>query len=277
MSPDSESATTLLYVSRTTEATSVPGLIDVFSVPNYSLVGQITDGIDKPQGLAVDKDGNLYVANLHGKSITVYKPGQTIPSLKLAQPDNPDAVAVGSNGYVYAADVDGGIDVYPPGATSPIRRLTNDAIANAGGVAVSSSNDVYAAGVGNSYSPAVVEFAKATGSGKNLGLTGLYGDLEGVILDGDNLIVSDFSLGAVLTYALGKTSPSSTIKAFSAEHSAINEAGNEIYVPEHKSDRVGVYDYPSGTLVTTILIGGFANGAALSPAATTNNAVSHAP
>ena len=28
-----------------------------------SLVGQITDGIDQPEGLAVDTKGNLYVAN----------------------------------------------------------------------------------------------------------------------------------------------------------------------------------------------------------------------
>jgi hypothetical protein len=45
-------------------------LTGVFSVPRCSLVGRITDGISQPQGLAVDKYGNLYVANLNAKTVT---------------------------------------------------------------------------------------------------------------------------------------------------------------------------------------------------------------
>jgi hypothetical protein len=48
----------------------------------------------------------------------------------------------------------------------------------------------------------------------------------------------------------------------------MNEADNEISVPEGDRDRVGLYTYPAGKRVTTIPIGGFAAGAALSPRAT---------
>jgi hypothetical protein len=146
MSPDRKKAKTLLYASGV--ITTGLGFVDVFSVPKYSLVGQITDGINWPEGLAVDKNGDLYVTNLFSNTVTIYQPGGTSPSLTLTVPNEPADVAVGSNGYVYVAEgYADGIDVYPPGATSPSRRLTNpDLDYGVGGVAVSSSNDVYADG-----------------------------------------------------------------------------------------------------------------------------------
>lgn len=260
ISPDAKKQK-LLYVS--------DAFVEIYSVPKYSLVGQITEGINEPDGLAVDKHGNLYVANYVGRTVTIYRPGETSPSLTLTEPDYPVDVAVGSNGYVYACDLKGGVDVYQPGATSPIRRLTNPDLAGGVlGVAVDSSNDVYAAGETAYYSaPAVVEFAKARGPGKNLRLTGLF-EPTGVIVEDKYLIVSDVYEGLILTYAPGQTSPSSTFTAPYPERSVINKAENVIYVPEHyyTPRQVGVYDYPSGTLVTTVSVGGYPGGAALSPA-----------
>ncbi len=262
MSPDrKKKKKQLLYVSDEAQ-----GIIDVFSVPSYSEVGQITSGIDQPEGIATDKKGNLYVSNLSGGTVTVYKPGGTSPSLTLTESDGPDDVAVGSNGYVYAGDDGGGIDVYPPGATSPSSRLTNsDLDEGVFGVGVDASNNVYAAGYG-SPGPAVVEFANASGSGTNLGLTGIEGP-TGVLIDKHNdVVVSDFDLSEVLVYPPGQTSPSATISATDTDRSAVNEKEKKIYVPEGPNYQVGVYDYPKGTAVTTITIGSFASGAALSPA-----------
>lgn len=263
MSPDTRKTKTLLYVSRTLSST---GLVDVFSVPKYSLVREITDGIDKPEGLAIDSEGNLYVADLDSNAVTVYRPRGTSPFLTLNVPDSPLDVAVGSNGYVYVGDEAGDVDVYQPGATSPRLRLTNPSLTRVTGVAVTSSNDVYAdgeSGSSSSYTPAVVKFTNAARSGKNLGLTGLVGTLAGVIVADHDLIVTDFDSNEILTYPLGQTSPSSTISVGCPVRPAINKAENKIYVPETCSYfTVGVYDYPSGTLVTNLPIGG--TGAALS-------------
>jgi hypothetical protein len=251
----------LLYVSD-----EGSGVIDIFSVPSYSEVGQITSGLDQPEGIATDKKGNLYVSNLSGGTVTVYKPGGTSPSLTLTEPDGPDDVAVGSNGYVYVGDTDGGVDVYPPGATSSSSRLTNsDLDEGVYGVGVDASNNVYAAGLGSS-GAVVVEFADASGSGTNLSLTELE-EPSGVLIDKHNdVVVSDGELGAVLIYPPGQTSPSSTISATGADRSALNKNESEIYVPEGGNDQVGVYDYPKGTAGTTISIGNFTSGTALSPA-----------
>lgn len=260
MSPDGKIAKRLLYVS--VDISGSLHFVNVFSVHDdarrESLVGQITDGIDQPEGLAVDTKGNLYVANLDSNTVTVYGPRETKPSLTLNVPDRPLDVAVGSNGYVYVGDEAGGIDVYPPGATSSSRRLTNSSLTVVAGVAVSSSNDVYAAGGSDNSSyatAAVVEFAKAKGSGKNLGLTGLYGRLPGVIVTGNDLIVTDFDAGEILTYPLGQTSPSSAISVDSPVRPALTEAEHKIFIPSTDSGNTGVYDYPSGTFVTNIQVG----------------------
>jgi sugar lactone lactonase YvrE len=261
MSPERKKKKKLLYVSD-----EAHGIVDIFSVPKYSMVGQITDGINQPEGLATDKKGKLYVSNLSGNTITVYKPGATSPSLTLTDSDGPDDVAVGSDGYIYAADVAGGVDVYPPGATSPSTRLTNSALTYAAGVALDASNNLYADG-NNGSGGAVVKYANASGSGTNLGLTGLL-EPSGVIVDKhNNLVVSDFGLSEILIYPPGQTSPSGTITVPSADRSALNKPENVIYGPEGFNYGAGVYEYPGGTLVTTIPIGGFTTGAALTPVA----------
>jgi sugar lactone lactonase YvrE len=278
MSPDIKKKKKLLYVSDAgTEGHEKHGRIDIFSVPGYSLVGQIRKGVDGPDGLTVDKKGNLYVANGFNRTITVYKPGTTSPSLTLTQPKSygPLDVAVGSNGYVYVSDTYGGVDVYPPGATSPSTRLHNPALTHAGGVAVDASNNVYADGTRNSTQGAVVKYANASVTGTNLGLTGLNYP-AGVIIDKNkNVVVSDWGQSEILIYPPGKTSPSETIAVPFPDRSAINKSENLVFAPEGSYYYcpscyfvVGVYDYPSGTLVTTIGIGGQATGAALSPAPT---------
>ena len=258
----------LLYVS---EADG--NNVDIFSLPGHARVGLITSGLSQPEGIATDAKGNLYVSNLNANTITVYKPGETSPSLTLTEPDGPDDVAVGGNGYVYVADVGGGVDAYSPGATSPTSRLTNSSLGTVSGVAVDALNNVYAAGVAGSHGShgpaAVVEFADARGSGKNLDLKQL-GQPAGVLLDNKNdLVVSDYGGNLIEIYPSGKTSPSSTFPATHPGRSALNEQENHIYVPKTYNNTLVVYDYPEGTrrLTIRLTLGFFASGTALSPPA----------
>jgi hypothetical protein len=261
ISPDKKKKKQMLYVSDEGD-----GRIDIYSVPAYSLTGQITSGIAQPEGIATDKKGNLYVSNLSGGTVTVYPPGQTSPSLTLTESSGPDDVAVAKNGYVLAGDVGGGVDVYPPGQTSPTARLTNAGIEyGVDGVGVDANNNVYAAGYGNA-GAAVVEFTNMSGSGTNLGLTGLVGP-AGVLVDKHgNIVVSDYSNSLIDIYPSGQTSPSSTISVTNPDRSAINKKQNDIYAPQGANDTADVLSYPGGASVTSISIGNFTSGTALSPA-----------
>jgi hypothetical protein len=248
-----EKEKSLLYVSDEGDQR-----IDIFSVPKYHLIGQITQGIDSPEGIAVDGNGSLYVSNLASDTVTVYKHGQSTPSLTLTEPDGPDDVAVAKNGDLLVGDTYGGVDVFPPGATYPKARLLNPAISFVGGVGVDASNNVYAAGVPG----VVIKFAKMKGPGTNLGLTGLT-EPTGVLVDQHgNLVVSDNGTNLIDIYPPGQTSPSSTISVDQPERIALNNGQNQIYAPQGNDALVSVFAYPSGTRITWIEIGKLTTGVA---------------
>jgi hypothetical protein len=262
ISPDRHHKKKLLYASD-----EGAGSINIYKLPALTLVGQITSGIVQPEGIATDKHGNLYVSNLSGDTVTVYKQGQTSAFLTLTETGGPDDVAVATNGYVFVGDISGGVDVYPPGATTPSTRLTNSAVSGGAlGVAVDSHNNVYAAGVSTQQTPAVVEYANMSGSGTNLGLTGLENP-TGVLVDNHgNLVVSDFVAGLVDIYAPGKTSPTSTITVPEADRTSINKGENTLYVPQGPVGNIDIVTYPGGSSTGMLSIGNFVSGTASAPA-----------
>ncbi len=250
----------LLYVSDEGD-----GVIDIFKLPSLSLIGQITTGLSQNEGIATDKHGNLYVSNLGDGTVTVYKQGQTSPYLTLTDSNGPDDVAVAKNDYVLAGDIGGGVDVYPPGATSPSSRLTNSAISDVDGVGVDSHNNVYAAGSGGG-GAVVVEYTNMSGSGTDLGLTGLSSP-SGVLIDNlSNLVVSDFGASLIDIYPPGHTSPSGTISVANPDRTSIKNTENTLYVPQGFNDSVDILRYPSGSSIGTLGFSNFISGTATSPA-----------
>ena len=88
-----------LYVSDT--ANSVVYIYELAKT-GASLIGEITDGLNGPFGLTVDKSGNLYVANQNTPgNVLIYPPGKTSPSLTLSEGlTTPQGVAVDASGNV---------------------------------------------------------------------------------------------------------------------------------------------------------------------------------
>jgi sugar lactone lactonase YvrE len=196
----------LLYVSD-----ELNDVIDIYSVPGYSRVGQISNGIEDPEGIATDKNGNLYVANFFNGTVTIYKPNTTSPYRTLTDPHALNDVAVTKNGYVVAGDYQGGVDVFAPGGTSPSTRLTNSGISSVSGVGVDANNNVYAAGTNASSEGVVIEYADMSGGGTNLGLQDLESP-RGVLIDKDNnVVVSDVGAGKVLIYPQGRKARTITL------------------------------------------------------------------
>ena len=136
--PSVNSKSRLLYVSD-----ELNNVIDIYSVTGFSRVGQISNGIEDPEGIATDKNGNLYVANFFNGTVTIYKRNTTSPSLTLIESHATEDVAVATNGYVLAGDGAGGVDVFAPGATSPSTRLTNSGISSVFGVGVDGCEKIF--------------------------------------------------------------------------------------------------------------------------------------
>jgi hypothetical protein len=109
----------LVYV-----ASSSNNTIYVFD-RNGQATGTITDGVNQPVGLYVDAQHDLWVANPGANDVLVFKRGASSPSVTISDPNAPNDVAQCPNGTTYVTDAGGlgGIGVYPPGHTTPVRRL----------------------------------------------------------------------------------------------------------------------------------------------------------
>lgn len=67
-------------------------------------------GLGAPDGLALDAAGNLYVALAMGGGVEVFPPGSTTPSFKYSNIEDPVSVVVDSNNVVYIGIGDNGGD-----------------------------------------------------------------------------------------------------------------------------------------------------------------------
>lgn len=88
-------------------------------------LGEITDGVNGPYGLFVDKNGTLYVANETGQTVTAYAAGATEPSTTWSEDlKNPHYPIVDGNGDLFVSNQGNGTVVeYRPGSTSAYRVL----------------------------------------------------------------------------------------------------------------------------------------------------------
>jgi sugar lactone lactonase YvrE len=237
---------------------------------NQAPIGQITDGIETPEGANVDGKGNLYVTNTSANTVTEYARGRVKPSFTYsAGLTNPAGVAVDRNQNVYVTSLSpASIEVFPQASNSPSEKITDIpypidiAIDGAGNAYVTSYTTAFNSGE-------IVEYSPGSAHGRNLGIvTDAPG---GIALDAaGDIVTSDQRLPGVLVFPPGQTSPSETFaqNTLDPDPVRLNRAEQKIYVGDSVGNAVYVYDYPGGTLVDTITDGvDGPNGLALDPAA----------
>jgi hypothetical protein len=191
------------------------------------LVGMITKGATRTEGVWIDSKGTLYVENGEQypaqADVQEYKHGVTSPFRTITQGlDLPGAVAVGRDGTVYVNQLGQGgggtigvVVLYPPGGTMPERTIplnpTPEYGMDAGGMAVDAEGNVYAATFGNAEEVHVFKIAPGSSQATDLNLKGYGG--SAIAVDGaGNLYTAGFN-GFIAVYAPGATSPSRTIPA----------------------------------------------------------------
>jgi sugar lactone lactonase YvrE len=100
-------------------------------------LGNAATQLNEPQGLFVDKNGNVYVADGANNRIQKFPPGSTnaTPGITVAggspsgtaanQLNNPQDVVVDENGYIYVADFGNHrVQKFPPNSTSTTNAVT---------------------------------------------------------------------------------------------------------------------------------------------------------
>jgi sugar lactone lactonase YvrE len=233
--------------------------IEIYSASgsNQSPIGQITDGISGPEGCAVDRHGNLYVANAVNQTVTMYPHGGTTYKLLYTGFAYPTNVNVDSKGTVYVADLVGEKVVeFPRGKTRSSRTIS---ISYPQGVGLDAKNNLYieyntgshGAGPGT-----VNEYPPKSTKGTNLNLPISWAAGDAVDGSGD-IAAADQNNAAVYVFPPGSTTPSLTITQGLEDpfRLAFDKPFAHLYVADPEVAALRVYDYPSGTLVNTITSG----------------------
>jgi serine/threonine-protein kinase len=177
---------------------------------NSSPIGSITDGTDCAYGAAVDKAGNLYVANIGNSSVTVYPRGQTSPSLTITDDvSSPYSVAVDSKGNVFVSNLGNNtITAYASGQTSAYETISFYDYGQAVGIDTDGNDNLW---VACDTTNTVFEIKAGSSGVTDPGLTGTAGPIGVAFGPKGELFVSNFSTTNVTVYKSGQTSPFESI------------------------------------------------------------------
>jgi sugar lactone lactonase YvrE len=230
----------------------------------HEAVGQIGDGIDYPEGMAVDSDGNLYVVNGSAYNVTVYPRGKTKPLRTLSGATSPESIAVGSDGTVYVGSICSAcpqkVAVYSPGATSPSYYIEDANISQTTGLALDAANNLYIGYTDVSgYVGRISEYPPGShGPGTQLPLSFTW--THGILFDPKGqMIVVDSRAQTVEIFKHTKKPPYWSLAGeFSVPgnpwYCGFNRAKNQLYISQNRYDNeVDVYSYPAGKLLGTLV------------------------
>jgi hypothetical protein len=194
------------------------------------------------QTIACDASGNVYVSGQKLYGVRVYgDQGQTF-LYKISQTRWNFAIAFDSVGNVYVGSL-GGVNVYAPGASRPMRSLSINGLARS--LAIDSHDELYVLSQSG-----VVEFAPGKTTPQRTITAGLHQPNALAIDDHDNLYVANCGYcfansdhGNVTVYARRKTAVLRTIESGIAGPYAIAYNSPYFYVANYQNGTVTLYEH----------------------------------
>lgn len=214
---------------------------DVNKAPKSYLLGPAT-GFSAPSGIAVDSQGNRYVANLTAVSVTVYAPdatGNAAPIRTISGSNTklvgPRSVAVDGDGRIYVGDLFGTnqVAVFAPGAdgnVAPERVITgsNTLISWPQGLAVDSIGRIY---VANRNTDTITVYAPGT-DGDTAPIRTISGAATGLdepmslVLSSDNVLnVVNGGSASITSYASGASGNAAPIRTIAGAATQMTDPG----------------------------------------------------
>jgi len=232
--------------------------VKILTNKRYREVGQITSGLVNPNGVFLDRHGNLYVASQGGgASINEYAPNATSPSFTyntgmMSALD----VTVDAHGNVYEADGTGFVLQYFQGSNTPIAGCSPGGGSGAvSGVTVDSANDVFVSFTVNNVG-AIAEYPGGLGDCLTqivLGVPVVYP--YGIAIDkNSNLVVADAGAAKIDVVDPPYTSVTRTIGSGFTEPITVRlSRDNKLaFATDYKVHDVFVLNYQTGAIVTML-------------------------
>jgi DNA-binding beta-propeller fold protein YncE len=232
--------------------------LDILKNKTYKQVGGISNGLDGADGDFLDLQGNLYVANWTGVTITEYAPGGESPSFTYsASMTDPVDVSVDTHQNVYDADYSGSaVNEYAQQSNALAESCEPGGEVE--GVAADKRGDVFVSY--NIYTTEVTGAQIAEYKGGLAGCSETVFPLElafagGMVLDdkGD-LVVCDQGNAVVDVIPPPYTSVARTIGSGLADpfHVTLSKDNKLAFVTDLSNDDVEVINYRTGNVIKTL-------------------------
>lgn len=226
-------------------------------------VATITDGIDGPQDVTIDTDGNLYVVNTVGDNIAEYPSGASSPSFVYnAGMVFPVTMAVDRAGHVYEADQgnrsgNGILNEYNQGsnAVQYSCSLTNELE----GVALDTKGDVFVSYATASHGGGLAEYKGGLAAGCNAAVLPVHIFAPGslVLDDHNNIILADQVAERVqlIPPPYAQIRRKIGVRFQDPYHISIDEANKKLFVTDEQKNKLFIVDYPSGKIDRVVRAG----------------------
>lgn len=260
------------------------GSVYVYLRRNGKLVGTLT-GFSMPQGLCVDKAGNIFVTNANDSNILEYAHGGTVPIATLSDSTESNvAVPVGCSvdpttgnlavANVTTADQLGDIAIYqnakggptlyeaPPGTGSALWVTVNTC-------GYDNDGNLFFAGDQSFRKTADGELAKGASSTENITLNQKFGGPGQVQWDGTYMTFADQSTGNIYRFSISGSNATEVGSVLLGGSGQVDQSwiqGKKVIAPQQSGSDVLFYKYPEGGSATEETITGLESpyGAAVS-------------
>lgn len=244
----------------------------------------ITSGISQPNGIAIDKSGNLYVANYYTNSVTIYAPNSNTPKTTLTNGLNgPWDVKVDGFGNVYVSNnpISGAtnyIALYPAGSSSPSYTWSapQQHMEISGITILNPNQQGYQSIYALAYTLNGSGFATGTalscypGNSTCVSFGSTFGQTGGIAVaqsPGSTpfqwIAVDQYVPGIDIFTQNGSTKQIAT--GGTPEFVTLNSAGNDLFLADRFSGNVTEFSYPAMTKVNSFHVGGQLYGVATNP------------
>lgn len=238
------------------------GSIDVYSVENNSLTGQITRKVDAPGRLGFDKSRNLYVLN-NTLSVAEYAPGSTRPFRVIRTGLNQVYdMTLDRFGTLYVANgfpAPGSVTVYEPGSVTPVRTITAAIKYPPVAISVDPDGDLYVGQDANGGASRITVYNRNGALVRTI-RDGVIAPYDLIFDNTENLYVANFATSTRLgnniqVYPPGAVTPIRTIAAGINGPFRMAFNAGKLFVANRIGNSVTVYRSASTTSLYTITDG----------------------